>query len=89
MLYYRRKILLALLEAFEGRLGKIDLQKLLLLFSKLQNKADFHFVPYQYGCYSYQANWDLLHRQENKISLYLQSNSVKNEQKTKLPYPVR
>jgi uncharacterized protein (DUF488 family) len=58
-MYYRRKILLALLETFDGRLEKLQLQKLLLLFTKLQEKPDFHFVPYKYGCFSFQANADL------------------------------
>lgn len=59
MLYYRRKILLALLEAFGGQLGKIDLQKLLLILCKLQKKPSFEFVPHRFGCYSYQSSWDL------------------------------
>jgi uncharacterized protein (DUF488 family) len=59
MLYYRRKILLALLQAFNGQLGKTDLQKLLLIVSKLQNKPSFDFVPHRFGCYSYQSSWDL------------------------------
>jgi len=58
-MYYRRKILLALLEIFDGRLNKISLQKLLMLVSKQQQKPDFHFVPYKYGCYSFQATADL------------------------------
>ena len=58
-MYYRRKILLALLEAFDNRLNKISLQKLLMLLSKQQLKPDFHFVPYKYGCYSFQATADL------------------------------
>lgn len=58
-MYYRRKILLALLEAFDGRLNKISLQKLLMLVSKQQQSPDFHFVPYKYGCYSFQATADL------------------------------
>src|SRR5665647_356317 len=58
-MYYRRKILLALLEAFDNRLDKISLQKLLMLFSKQQLKPDFHFVPSKYGCYSFQATADL------------------------------
>lgn len=58
-MYYRRKILLALLEAFDNRLDKISLQKLLLLVSKRQLTPDFHFVPYKYGCYSFQAAADL------------------------------
>jgi Protein of unknown function, DUF488 len=59
MLYYRRKILLALLEAFGGHLGKTDLQKLLLILSKLQKKPSFDFIPHRFGCYSYQSSWDL------------------------------
>lgn len=59
MLYYRRKIILALLEAFGGQIKKIDLQKLLLLFTQDTEKPIYDFLPYQYGCYSYQANWDL------------------------------
>jgi hypothetical protein len=58
-MYYRRKILLALLEAFDNRLDKISLQKFLLLVTKQQLKPDFHFVPYKYGCYSFQATADL------------------------------
>jgi len=58
-MYYRRKILLSLLQAFDNKLEKISLQKLLMLFSDLQNKQDFHFVPYKFGCFSFQANADL------------------------------
>lgn len=59
MLYYRRKILLALLEAFGGSLGKIELQKLLFLLCQPQSKPSFEFLPLIYGCYSYQSIWDL------------------------------
>jgi len=59
-MYYRRKILLALLEIFDNRLEKISLQKFLMLVSTLQEKPDFHFVPYKYGCFSFQANADLV-----------------------------
>jgi len=59
-MYYRRKILLALLEVFDDRLEKISLQKFLMLVSTLQEKPDFHFVPYKYGCFSFQANADLV-----------------------------
>lgn len=58
-MYYRRKILLALLQAFGGELDKMSLQKLLFLFSLQQTEKSFHFVPYKYGCYSFQANADL------------------------------
>lgn len=58
-MYYRRKILLALLQAFDGQLEKIALQKLLFLFTIRQSKAEYDFVPYHYGCYSISANADL------------------------------
>lgn len=58
-MYYRRKILLSLLQAFDSELDKISLQKLLLLYTKQQLKPSFHFVPYKFGCYSFQANADL------------------------------
>lgn len=58
-MYYRRKILLALLQAFGGELDKMSLQKLLFLLSRQQAVKSFHFVPYKYGCFSFQANTDL------------------------------
>lgn len=59
MMYYRRKLLLALVQTFGGQLGKTDLQKLLLMLTKLQKKPSFEFVPHRFGCYSYQSTWDL------------------------------
>ncbi|GGI27653.1 hypothetical protein GCM10008119_28720 [Pedobacter mendelii] len=58
-MFYRRKIILALMQAFAGNLPKISLQKLLFLFTKRQLKPDYDFVPYKYGCYSFSANADL------------------------------
>ena len=58
-MYYRRKIILALIQTYEGKLEKITLQKLLFLFARMQEKPNFHFVPYKYGCFSFQANADL------------------------------
>lgn len=58
-MFYRRKIILALLQLFEGQIDKISLQKLLFLFTRLQVKAEYDFIPYLYGCYSYSANADL------------------------------
>jgi hypothetical protein len=58
-MFYRRKIILALLQAFEGNLPKISLQKLLFLFATRQDKKDYDFVPYKFGCYSFSANADL------------------------------
>jgi uncharacterized protein (DUF488 family) len=59
-MYYRRKIILSVLQVFGGELEKIQLQKLLFLFTRFQkDKKSFDFVPYKYGCYSFQANADL------------------------------
>lgn len=58
-MYYRRKVLLALLENSGGRLSKTDLQKLLFLFTILQEEPVYDFLPFKYGCYSPQATQDL------------------------------
>jgi uncharacterized protein (DUF488 family) len=57
--FYRRKIILALLQLFEGQLDKIRLQKLLFLYANKKGKAEYDFIPYKYGCYSYSANADM------------------------------
>lgn len=60
MMYHRRKILLAILEAFGGRLSAIQLQKYLFLTTRRQSAGRaFDFVPYHYGCFSFQANQDM------------------------------
>lgn len=58
-MFYRRKIILALLQAFNDKLEKIPLQKLLFLFTLRQEKPDYDFVPYLYGCFSFSAMADL------------------------------
>lgn len=59
MLFYRRKILLALMQCFDGQLTAIELQKYLFLFTRKQTEKIYDFVPYQYGCFSFQANQDI------------------------------
>ena len=58
-MFYRRKIIVALLQLYGGQIDKISLQKLLFLFTQRQTKAEYDFIPYIYGCYSYSANADL------------------------------
>lgn len=58
-MFYRRKLILALLQSFDGQLDKISLQKLLFLFTNKQEKAGYDFIPYKFGCYSYSANADM------------------------------
>jgi len=58
--YYRRKVILAILGEFGGQLPKTSFQKLLFIFTRLQEEKSFDFVPYSYGCFSFSANQDLL-----------------------------
>lgn len=58
-MFYRRKILLALLEIFDNKLSKIELQKYLFLATVTQKEPVYEFVPYKYGSYSFTAWSDL------------------------------
>lgn len=75
-MYYRRKVILALLQVFEGRLKKIDFQKLLFLFSTHQDIPSFKFVPYKYGCFSFQSYYDI--RVMKKYGLIQEESELKN-----------
>ena len=58
MMYYRQKILLALVEACGGRLKRTDFQKLLFLFCQYTKKNFYDFFPYKYGGFSFLSYWD-------------------------------
>lgn len=73
-MYYRRKILLSLLQVFNNRLDKMSMQKLLFLFCRLQKKPDYYFIPFKYGCFSFQANADL-----TTLAKYSQVGEDENE----------
>lgn len=56
---YRQKTLLGLLRAFKGRLPRRDFQKYLFLFAQeFEQQPSFEFVPYKYGCFSFQSYAD-------------------------------
>lgn len=57
--YYRQRFLLVLLETFGGCLSKMDFQKLLFLSQKEAGFSYYDFVPYHYGCFSFQAQSDI------------------------------
>lgn len=59
-MYYRRKLLLAILEIFSGKLSAIRLQKYLFLVTRRQANKSFYFVPFKYGCFSFQADQDMM-----------------------------
>jgi len=58
-MYYRRKLILGILEEFGGKLNHTTFQKILFLITREQPKKSFDFVPYKFGCFSFQANQDL------------------------------
>ncbi|HLS31305.1 MAG TPA: DUF488 domain-containing protein [Flavobacteriaceae bacterium] len=58
-MFYRRKIILGLLELLNNNVGKIRLQKLLFLYAQRKEKPEYEFIPYKFGCYSYSAKADL------------------------------
>ncbi len=59
-MFYRRKVILSIIESLNNTVEKIALQKLLFLFCIRQKKPDYDFIPYHYGCYSFSANADLI-----------------------------
>ncbi len=58
-MYYRRKIVLSLVQLLDNEIDKVSLQKLLFLYSQNKKDAEYEFIPYKYGCYSYSLKADL------------------------------
>ena len=59
MIYYRQKVLLALLDALGGSVLATDFQKYLFIYTTLcEKEKSYDFVPYKFGCYSFQASAD-------------------------------
>lgn len=57
-MFYRREILLALLEIFGGSLAKTDCQKLMFLFCLRRGKNYYDFFPHKYGNFSFLLHQD-------------------------------
>ena len=57
-MYYRRKILLALIEVFGGSLKSTDCEKLLFNFCQQAGKNHYDFFPYKYGPFSFLSYYD-------------------------------
>ena len=57
-MYYRRKILLALIEAFGGSLKNTDCEKLLFNFCQKTGKNHYDFFPYKFGPFSFLSYYD-------------------------------
>lgn len=55
----RQKTLIGLLISFNGRLPRIDFQKYLFLYTQeFEQEPSFEFVPYKFGCFSFQSYAD-------------------------------
>jgi uncharacterized protein (DUF488 family) len=57
-MYYRRKLLLALLETFDGNLNNTDCEKLLFNFCKVTGKNHYDFFPHRFGPFSFVSYYD-------------------------------
>jgi len=57
-MYYRRKIILALIEVFGGNLKSTDCEKLLFNFCQTTGKNHYDFFPYHYGPFSFLSYYD-------------------------------
>lgn len=79
-MFYRRKIILALIQLLGGELEKIRIQKLLFLYSQNKKKPEYEFIPYKYGCYSFSAKADLNTMVKNGSLLENENFFIKNNQ---------
>jgi len=57
-MYYRRKLLLGLLEIFGGNLNNTDCEKLLFNACKMTSKNHYDFFPYRFGPFSFISYYD-------------------------------
>ncbi len=57
-MYYRRKILLALLEECGGELNSTDMEKLLFAFCAESGVNHYDFFPHRFGCFSFLSYQD-------------------------------
>jgi uncharacterized protein (DUF488 family) len=58
-MFYRRKIILGLIELLGGEVEKLRFQKLLFLYTMKKQQPEYDFIPYKFGCYSYSAKADM------------------------------
>ena len=57
-MFYRRRLLLALLETLNGKVSRRDFQEHVLLLTRGQTSPSYDFIPYRYGCYSFTLEAD-------------------------------
>lgn len=57
-MFKRQILLLAMLEDFGGALSNTEMQKYLFLLTRFQDKRSYHFIPYKFGCFSFNSYSD-------------------------------
>ena len=57
-MFYRQKVLLALIQAFGGVLESTDLEKLLFLYCKFSGTNHYDFFPHKFGAFSHISYFD-------------------------------
>lgn len=66
-MYYRQKILLALLKVTRKPIPRTKLHKMLFLLGQEHHAGYYHFFPHKYGCYSMVLDNDIRKLQEKGI----------------------
>ncbi len=84
-MFYRRKLILALIQVYGGELKSISLQKLLFLLCQQQDEPTYDFIPYLYGSYSHSVNADLNTMVKKGLLSEYDSGYKKTEKKSYLP----
>ncbi|WP_288983695.1 DUF488 domain-containing protein [uncultured Flavobacterium sp.] len=79
-MFYRRKIILALIQLLGGELEKIRIQKLLFLYSQKKKNPEYEFIPYKFGCYSFSVKADLNTMVKNGSLVETEYYFIKNNQ---------
>lgn len=74
-MFKRQKILMGLIEQFGGELPRTELQKFLFLYCEQSGDHVYDFVPYKFGCFSFQTYADKDKLKE--LGLLAESNSWK------------
>lgn len=80
-MFYRQKLILSLIQAFGGSLDKTDFQKYLFLYTQIcqsKEKRDYSFVPYKYGCFSFQSYADIRNLEQAQYIIYNNCIELKN-----------
>ena len=78
-MFYRQKVMLALLELSGGMLNRTDLQKLLFLLHQTTNQSSYDFVPHKYGPFSFIAYDDRRKLIEQDVLKDTDDFELKNE----------